>query len=331
MTKRFYAFVLSLTAFAGFLAAQADYRMLSVTEDGKYYKNRLDVTDWKPGEDFIYLRSYYIPWQGEDSLDYEMRMGNLKINGKLVGVDLVENKLSSINDKSSIVTVQTDPSHFSELSELPNLVALSLVGAKETDIEKVKEMDSLKALDLAYTKISDDALMYLKDMNELRVLNLANTEISDRGLKHLSGLTHLRSLDLESTEVTDSGLEYLKDLKDLKSLNLFQTRAGKAGSLALRGGIPSVSNEGAKQIATLGNLSELNLHGAGISDPGVAELTRLSNLRTLDLGATDITDASVEYLSKLNGLRLLDLRGTDISPEGLARLRKALPETEINY
>ncbi len=329
MTRKYLVIALLASAFASLLSAQTDYKMLSITEDGTYYKNRLDVTDWKPGEDFVYLRSYYIPWQGEDSMDYQIRMGNLKVNGQLVGVDLVENPLPDAVDKSRIVTVQVDPVHLKDLSTLPGVVAVSFVGVKEADLANLKDMENLRALDLAYTKITDGALAYISPLSNLRVLNLANTQISDAGLKHLSTLTNLKALDLESTDITDSGIEYLKDLKELRSLNLFHTKA--TGGLALRGAPVSVSDHGAKVISGLGSLSELNLHGASLTDAGIAEIAKLGNLKILNLSATGITDASVENLSRMTTLRTLDLEGTDITPVGLRKLRAALPNTVINY
>lgn len=329
MTRKYLVIALLASAFASLLSAQTDYKMLSITEDGTYYKNRLDVSDWNPGEDFVYLRSYYIPWQGEDSMDYQIRMGNLKINGQLVGVDLVENPSPEAADKSKIVTVQVDPAHLKELASLPGVVAVSFVGVKEADLANLKDMENLKALDLAYTKISDGALAYISPLTNLRVLNLANTQISDAGLKYLSTLTNLKALDLESTDITDSGIEYLKDLKELRSLNLFHTKA--TGGLALRGAPENVSDHGAKVISGLSALTELNLHGAELTDAGLAEIARLGNLRNLDLSATAISDASIENLSRMTLLRTLDLAGTDITPAGLRKLRAALPNTEINY
>jgi len=319
------------------LAAQADYKMLDVTEDGKYYKNRLDVTHWEPGEDFIYIRSYYIPWQGEDSIDYELSLQELKVNGEVIGVNLV-GKHGDIEDgKAKVLTVQCDPGHLESLSEYPGVVAVSLVGVKnDGDLAKLSDIPNLRALDLAYCKISDDALAHISSLSGLRVLNLANTEISDAGLAHLAELEYLRSLDLESTEITDAGLEHIKDLENLRSLNLFHTKTGGAETLALRGQPLQVSDQGLKALAGMGKLSELNLHGAAITDEGVKNLLTMTtqsmtHLRKLNLSATPITDDCVPDLIKMKELSVLDIKGTDISPAKVAELRMQLPDCEINY
>lgn len=313
------------------VTAQVDYQMLTVTESGRYYKYRLDVSNWEPGEDFIHIRAYYIPWEGEDSLDYEMRMGKLTVNGEVVGVDLVEIPYESLNGKENIVTVQTDPSFVENLKEFPSLVAISYVGYQdEADLQGLKDLPNLRALDLAYTKISDEGLEHIGALTELRVLNLSYTEISDRGLAYLTSLENLHTLDLENTEITDSGLAYLDDLDNLRSLNLFLTPTSQEG-LTLRGGRAGITDEGIKALAETSNLFELSVHGSPITDAGVVYLAEMDNLESLDLRATNITDEAVSTLVTLPNLRSLDIQGSGITRDGVMRLHHALPECEINY
>ncbi|MBN2380660.1 hypothetical protein JXM67_12740 [candidate division WOR-3 bacterium] len=320
-----------LGAASSLQAQPEDLKMLSITEDGKYYRCRLDVTDWKPFDDFVYLYSYYFPWRGEDSIDYEIHLAELKVNAEVVGLNLLERSAEEALDKSKILTVQTDIENLTDLKKFPNLVALSLVGISEGDLARLKDCEGLRALDLAYTKISSEDLAYIESLTELRVLNLSYTNVTDEGLKHLASLNNLRSVDLESTEITDEGLTYLEGLEDLRSLNLFRTPAGKVETLVMRGQPYKVGDAGTFSLAKLGNLDELNLHGADLTDEGLKQITKMSKLRLLDLSATKITDASVPDLSKMTNLRYLDVKGTDISVEGLNTLREALPDCEINY
>lgn len=314
------------------LHAQADYQMLSVTEEGRYFKYRFEISDWQPGEHFINFRAYYLPWQGEDSLDYEITLGQLKVNGEIVGVDLVEKSLASLNGKSEkIVTVQTDPEHLDEAAGLPNLMALTYVDVSDEDLEKLSRVSDLRALDLAYTKTTDAGVEKIADLNELRVLNLSYTKVTDEGLKHLSGMTKLHTLDLENTLVTDEGVKELANLDNLTTLNLFRTPAAEGETLTLRGVPLKITDEGLKSLAGMGKLTELNLHGAAISDEGIKHLANLGQLARLDLRATEITDESLVHLSKLKNLRILNIKGTKISAVGVAQLRKALPDCEISY
>lgn len=330
-------FAVLIAAIAAPITAQTDYKMLDVTQDGKYYMNRFDISDWEPGEDFIYLRSYYLPWQGQDSIDYEISLEQLKVNGEVVGVNLVGKEYEGVDGEAKIITVQCDPDHLKDLKAFPKVTAVSLVGLKnEEDLTKLAEIPNLYALDVAYCKVTDEGLKHIATLEELRVLNLANTEISDAGLGHLSELENLRTLDLESTEITDAGLAHLKELDNLRSLNLYRTKTSGAETLALRGEPLEVTDKGLKALAGMGKLSELNLHGAAITDEGVKEictmaLQTMTYLRKLNLSATPITDESVPSLAKMKELRQLDIKGTNISPAKVTELRMQLPDCEINY
>ncbi|MBD3285273.1 hypothetical protein GF359_10910 [candidate division WOR-3 bacterium] len=314
------------------LAAQPDdFQMLSITEDGKYFKCRYDVTYWESGEDFIYLSFYYYPWSGEDSIDYSIAYKLLEVNGKIVGVNLVEREAETVVDKSGIITAQVDSDNIDDLVQFPNLIAVSVVGATEEDLAKLSNYDNLRAIDLAYTKITNDGLAGLAELPELRVLNLSYTKVSDEGLQYLSELENLRSINLESTEITNDGLAYLEGLDELRHLNLFRTPAGKMEALVMRGQPYKVGDAGTFSLSRMDKLTELNLHGSDITDDGIDQLVSMTNLRFLDLSATKITDASIQELSKMNNLRYLDIKGTEITTAGLKRLRNALPDCEINF
>jgi hypothetical protein len=78
-------------------------------------------------------------------------------------------------------------------------------------------------------KVTDAALQHIKQLATLRSLDLNATDVSDAGLEHLKGLLDLRELKLRKTKVTDAGLEHLKGLTNLRSLYLTETRITDAG------------------------------------------------------------------------------------------------------
>jgi len=64
---------------------------------------------------------------------------------------------------------------------------------------------------LSGTQISDAGLEHLRELSSLKGLNLSGTQIGDAGLEHLQGLTSLEFLELGFiTNVTDAGREELK-------------------------------------------------------------------------------------------------------------------------
>lgn len=331
----FAALAVMLAAIAAPVTAQVDEKTVTLSENGMYYKGRVDVTGWKPGEDFIYLRPYYIPWMGEDSIDYELTLQELKVSGELVGVNLAGSEAEPA-DRDAIVTVQCDPAHLDALTGYPNLVAVSMVGlTSQQDLAKLAKLPGLRALDLAYCKVSDEGLEYVAKLTGLRALNLSNTEVSDDGLKNLSKLENLRVLDLEGTWVSDAGIASLEGLGNLRSLNLCQNKPSSE-ALALRGQPLDVTDEGLKALAGMGKLSELNLQGSAVTDQGINDLATMSKqtmtpLRKLNLSSTDVTDECVPALGKMTELRNLDIKGTGITPAKVAELRAMLPECAIIY
>ena len=52
-------------------------------------------------------------------------------------------------------------------------------------------------------------MAHLKDLKSLGRLELAGTRVTDEALPHLCGLTSLRSLTLQSTRVTTEGVKKL--------------------------------------------------------------------------------------------------------------------------
>lgn len=80
--------------------------------------------------------------------------------------------------------------------------------------------DSLAALDLGSTRITDNALPQLRDFQKLNFLGLSNTKVTDRGLEHVAHLTDLLKLELHGTTVTHAGLKHLYGLKQLQTLSV---------------------------------------------------------------------------------------------------------------
>jgi hypothetical protein len=120
---------------------------------------------------------------------------------------------------------------------------------------------------------------------------LRGATFADNDLARLAGLTALGFLVLEGTEVTDAGLAYLKDLTNLRELDIGDTR---------------------------------------VTDAGLVNLKELKNLRVLKLrGTTAVTDAGLAHLKGLTALQVLELTGTKASAVGIAELRLALPNVEV--
>jgi hypothetical protein len=57
----------------------------------------------------------------------------------------------------------------------------------------------------------------------------------------------------------------------------------------------------------------------------------MPNLHELHLNETLITDAGLEHLQSSRSLKKVEMRLTTVTEEGVAALKKALPELEVVY
>jgi hypothetical protein len=121
--------------------------------------------------------------------------------------------------------------------------------------------------------------------------HLQGDHLTDAGLVYLAGLQNVVSLHLGGTQVTDAGLAHLKGLSSLRRLHLEKTGVGDAGLVHLKG---------------LDNLEYLNLYATKVSDKGLAHLTGLKKLKRIYLWQSKVTK------------------------EGADKLRKALPDLNLN-
>jgi hypothetical protein len=67
----------------------------------------------------------------------------------------------------------------------------------------------------------------------------------------------------------------------------------------------------------------------GFTDVEAREVTVLTELDWLAISGSRITDKGLEDIAGLNHLGRLDIEGCKVSKEGVNRLRRALPHTNI--
>jgi hypothetical protein len=82
-------------------------------------------------------------------------------------------------------------------------------------------------------------------------------------------------------------------------------------------------------IAAKTRLKRLHLSDSTISDDDLRHLTRLSNLEQLYLDSTGISDAGLRHLTSLTNLLSLNSHNTKVTREGVAALKRVLPELSI--
>ena len=142
--------------------------------------------------------------------------------------------------------------------------------------------------------LTDEDLRFIRGLWSLRELILFGAvKISDAGMEHIGILGLISELDISGTNVTDNGLAEIERLPFLRRLSL----------------------RGNRQI----------------SDTSLMHLRSLTRLEHLDLTLTSITDKGITYLQSMRSLKTLILLGTQITPNGVAALKRALPNCQIHY
>ena len=199
--------------------------------------------------------------------------------------------------------------------------------------------------------VTDAGLEHVKDLKSLRELDLWGCDVADAGLEHLKGLTRLEHLDLGFTNITDAGLEHLQRLTNLQYLDLFRTNVADAGLEHLQGmthlqsldlSYTNVNDAGLSHLKELTSLQSLQLDGTQVTDAGLEHLAGLTDLESRGLSATNVTDAGLlAHLKGLTNLEILFLGQTyltgeanvnvNVTREGVAKLQQALPNCHISY
>lgn len=207
------------------------------------------------------------------------------------------------------------------LAKLPSLHYLDLWGVRDSALQQVRKISSLKTLAVPEA-ITDIGVAYLGGHPNLEVLSLHNTKVTDRGVAHLTSLPSLKKLDLGKREfdrknppITDATTVHLKAIRSLEQLSV------RADGL---------TDTGLANLAELYNLRQLELPIAHALDPknylspytekGIEALTRIRSLESLTLGGPGVTDTALSHVGRMTNLRSLMLFGCPIGNAGLARL-----------
>lgn len=83
--------------------------------------------------------------------------------------------------------------------------------------------DTLYAIDLSDSNVTDDALLLIASMDDLVSLYLSNTKITDKGIAHLANHPSLAVVGLSGTQVTNNVLTHLSTVRKLDQVLVDQT------------------------------------------------------------------------------------------------------------
>jgi len=180
-------------------------------------------------------------------------------------------------------------------------------------LKRISKLTKLRKVQLSFSNVSDDGVMYLENSTSIRSLSLDSRMVTDEGLGYLTKLKDMEELDLFGARITDVGAKMLRHMPRLKTLEL------------CGGGITDV---GVKHIGdACAELTLLNLgQNFRITDAAVPSLLRLEKLGSLNLQYSRITNEGVSQLSRLTNLTALALKGCNrVSHAAVEELRAKMP------
>jgi Leucine-rich repeat (LRR) protein len=206
-------------------------------------------------------------------------------------------------------------------------------------LEHLSGLVHLETLDLRSPYLSDEGVAQLGTLRELRSLTIAG-RLSDSALQPIAGLPNLEQLNFSGDKFTGAGLSHLarhprlRELalwgRDFRGRGLAQLKDAEAlRTLKLRA-FAAITDEGAREVGSLIQLTSLDIRGAGpkrSTDETLASLGALRNLKSLTIGNCAMTDVGVADLERCALLEKLviygpDLRLTDSGLRAIGRLSK---------
>jgi hypothetical protein len=186
---------------------------LIATPEGMRYFDTLSAL--KPG-DIQHLRVHDVP----------ITENNLKTIAKMSGLTSLDLSFTDLNDST-----------FKYIAGMKNLKRLDLSSTliRGLTLNQLKGLKNLTGLDLANTRTHDFAInTIVESCPNLERLNLAGTRITDQAILKIQNLKHLQKLKIAGTNISDKYIDKLMTLKDLQKLSMSNTRVSPEKLIELR-------------------------------------------------------------------------------------------------
>ena len=191
----------------------------------------------------------------------EIRLPSLR-----TGDTYPENIISTLKSLTHVFLAAQEmgDARLKQLSELPGLIGLALVGNGRFTI-------------------TANGLSHLKRSPQLRSLTLNRVSLTPDLMKVIGEISNLRNLTIIGIPATDDLVSNLLPLKELDYLNVSATQ---------------LTDAGVAQLAKFSNLELLDLSDTKVTDQGLPSLKGLSKLRRLGLRKLNISPQAVDELQK---------------------------------
>ncbi len=230
--------------------------------------------------------------------------------------------------------------HLKNCKRLAN-VNLSTSRVGDAGLAAIKDCkDTLYSLHAGDTRVTDAGLAHFAGTTGLTYLNLMNTAATDAGLAHFAANKKLGMLWLRGLNITDAGLAHFAECVNLAQLSLADTPITDAGLAHFKncksfGGVylngTKITDAGLEHLKGCPRLTLLYLGGTKVTDAGLEHLRESKSLSTLNANNTGLTDAAADALARFTALSYLNVAQTQVGKDGVAKLRKELPNCTIDW
>ena len=167
-----------------------------------------------------------------------------------------------------------------------------------------------------FLRVEDQDLIDNPAGVDLRQLCLTGCEVTDQGLRSIPPQPQLQWLDLSRLPISSDAVRRLAPQPELlEQLTLEVTRID--GALL-------------EWLRRADNLREVDLSWTPLGDEAVAALSSANLLGVLWMTGTSVSDDSIDVIGAMRRLESVDFQRSKVTDAGIARLRAARPDLQIN-
>jgi hypothetical protein len=241
-----------------------------------------------------------------------------------------------------------------QLSKLPVLTALELVGFKATEagLEQLAGLKNLERFAFIGFPIPGHSLVKFEGWTKLKSLNFHSNNLADEGMGCVcEKFPNLEFIKLwHSQALTDASAAHLGKLKKLTGMEI-STRKATAALLqhlsqtaleyaAFDYGVSAPASEAVRHVQSISTLRRLKILAKDFTDADLAALASARQLTELTLNCMALTDDQVSQLKGFAFLKTLTLSmspnnhapGTKAYPEETqAKIKALLPKVEVKF
>jgi serine/threonine protein kinase len=182
---------------------------------------------------------------------------------------------------------------------------------------------------------SDEMYELLGQSRNLVKLHCRDMKFDDRGLEAIRHCKGVFEFYLPGTQITDAGVARLAEFPKLYQISMWGCRQVTCETLPklplahLEVGYTILTDKGMERVCQLDSLQGLRVSHVQLSGQAWMNLAKLKRLEWLDLESSSIGDDQLQALYELKALRQLTLTHSRATPEGIRRLKMAIPQCEI--